>query len=411
MSGGMYGWWWWVGGGVGTYIENKDFSLTKKRHTGAVRFRKFVLKKSFKTFEVIYLQLSVLKGTILRTAMPKSPQSKDKTLDAADDARFSAMHSGATFGSSRNETHKVKLDSRFESVLTDERFRNAPGQIDRYGRKAKSSGKKAASKELEQFYKIDKPDDKTLSIDQKPKFSAAAGTKKSSGKTVEDRMEYINRLSRGEISDTSSGSSSDSFDEEEGDSESSSDDETSNKRDHETKKRSVLDIPVEDDEDEDVPTGESSRRLAIMHCDWDNIKCEDLIVVLQSFCPEGGSVRNVTVYPSDFGIERMAKEREFGPQGIWSKTVSIPGDDDSGSNASFQDLYDDIEGDAQSGIGSDEDDAEKSKRRLSKGADFKRKGNVVGLVSTCELFDICIQFISGVIFGTMKNKTILEFLL
>jgi hypothetical protein len=40
-------------------------------------------------------------------------------------------------------------------------------------------------------------------------------------------------------------------------------------------------------------------------------------VILQSFVPAGKQVLRVTVYPSDFGKERMAHEAQYGPQGIW----------------------------------------------------------------------------------------------
>lgn len=51
-----------------------------------------------------------------------------------------------------------------------------------------------------------------------------------------------------------------------------------------------------------------------MNCDWEHVKAVDLLGVLQSFLPSGrGSIRSVTVYPSDFGLERMAEEERLGP--------------------------------------------------------------------------------------------------
>jgi hypothetical protein len=43
----------------------------------------------------------------------------------------------------------------------------------------------------------------------------------------------------------------------------------------------------------------------------------DLLVLLNSFCPAGSSVVSVTVYPSRFGLERMAQEASGPPQEIW----------------------------------------------------------------------------------------------
>ena len=322
--------------------------------------------------------------------MPK-PQSSD----GGDDARFRTMHSAPTFNTSRKESKKVKLDGRFEGVLTESRFRVAPGSVDRYGRKTRKTGQ--ASKDLEQFYEIDRDDpnihDKNMDKDK--------SLKKQSN---EDRMDYLNRLSRGELQESDSESSSDSSQEDESDSDNSSDvNLDSNER--ETAKQSVLDIPQEEEE---VPTGDSTTRLAILHCDWDNIKSDDLLVVLQSFCPTNGSILSVTVYPSDYGIEQMAQEEKFGPQGIWTNAdkdtnavnhSSDPSNSDGNSceeddvsesksgsideSESEQDVYDDVVGDLESAEESKahgENDTQ-SLRKLSKGADFERKGNTAGLVS------------------------------
>ena len=45
----------------------------------------------------------------------------------------------------------------------------------------------------------------------------------------------------------------------------------------------------------------------------------DLLVVLHSFLPPGSRIERVTVYPSDFGLERMREEQERGPQMIFSQ--------------------------------------------------------------------------------------------
>jgi hypothetical protein len=37
------------------------------------------------------------------------------------------------------------------------------------------------------------------------------------------------------------------------------------------------------------------------------VQAVDLMVVLQSFVPSGGAITRVTVYPSDFGLQKMAE--------------------------------------------------------------------------------------------------------
>jgi hypothetical protein len=77
----------------------------------------------------------------------------------------------------------------------------------------------------------------------------------------------------------------------------------------------------DDDNDSDVSSnvgrGEAldapTRRLAVLKCDWDRLTAVDLLYVLRSYTPPGGTVHNVTIYPSDFGIERMNEEELRAP--------------------------------------------------------------------------------------------------
>ena len=124
---------------------------------------------------------------------------------------------------------------------------------------------------------------------------------------MEERLEYLNRLARGEASDASASTS---------DSSSSDDDQDG----------SSSDGDEEDGDDDDggviesrrleagpVPMGEATTRLAIMNVDWDHLKAVDLLGVLLSFKPAAGRVARVTVYRSDYGMARMAEEARLGP--------------------------------------------------------------------------------------------------
>lgn len=68
--------------------------------------------------------------------------------------------------------------------------------------------------------------------------------------------------------------------------------------------------------------GEETRRLAVVNLDWDHIRAADLYKVFSSTAAmmESGTskdkkarVKNVRVYPSQYGKERMAKEDLEGP--------------------------------------------------------------------------------------------------
>ncbi|XP_057329046.1 ESF1 homolog [Microplitis mediator] len=58
---------------------------------------------------------------------------------------------------------------------------------------------------------------------------------------------------------------------------------------------------------------EPTERLALCNMDWDKIRAVDLMVLFTSFLPPGGLVRSVTIYPTEFGLERMKEEDIKGP--------------------------------------------------------------------------------------------------
>ena len=171
----------------------------------------------------------------------------------------------------------MKLDERFHGVLKDERFQPIQAKYDKYGRKLDKK-----SKEMEKFYH--------LSEDEEPELE-----------TPTSRLEFLNKLARGEEAglDSSSEDSADDLDSEE---------ETQYEDDGQAK------------EVEDIPMGEATSRFAVMNCDWSRIKPSDLLVLFQSFCSEGGTITNVTIYPSEYGLKKMAEEEKFGPQGLWTAT-------------------------------------------------------------------------------------------
>ena len=170
---------------------------------------------------------------------------------------------------SRKDTH-VRLDSRFAHMLRSDDF-SSKAKVDRYGRKLP---KGAGTKDLERYYRIEDGDE--------------------DGEGADD--DEVKRELRGvEIEDEGA--------------ESSSDDET---LDEEQVEEDEV-FGLEDAQNGEVPMGEVTSRIAVVNLDWDNIRSADLLVVFSSFVPSGGRIQKVSIYPSDFGKERMEREEMGGP--------------------------------------------------------------------------------------------------
>jgi len=63
----------------------------------------------------------------------------------------------------------------------------------------------------------------------------------------------------------------------------------------------------------------------LVDLDWDKLRAVDIFAALRSFLPAGGAIKRVTVYPSDYGLERMAQEAAEGPtvRGFVSSAMTI----------------------------------------------------------------------------------------
>ena len=66
--------------------------------------------------------------------------------------------------------------------------------------------------------------------------------------------------------------------------------------------------------DEHIPESDETHRLAIVDLDWDKIRAVDILAVLRSFLGKSHGIVGVTVYPSDFGLQKMQEEAAVGPQ-------------------------------------------------------------------------------------------------
>ncbi|OKL60916.1 hypothetical protein UA08_03566 [Talaromyces atroroseus] len=215
----------------------------------------------------------------------KAKRSGKANADAViTDKRFANIQNDPRYRlPSKRHTH-VKLDSRFSHMLRDKDFsRNAA--VDRYGRKLKRDDTK---KQLEKFYQLE--DDE------------ADNTSQISVDDDSDVLKELEKVNKRGYDPARDG----------GFSESSSDESSSEEEDEEDTADTVDEVEFPSQQQSDVPLGEVTNRIAVVNLDWDNIRAEDLMAVFSSFTA-GGRIKKVSIYPSEFGKERMEREEMEGP--------------------------------------------------------------------------------------------------
>ncbi|KTG38781.1 hypothetical protein cypCar_00003534, partial [Cyprinus carpio] len=212
------------------------------------------------------------------------------------DDRFSKVQKDPRFWEMPSREHKVKIDKRFKSMFHDERFK-LKYTVDKRGRPVNQT----STEDLKRFYKLSDSEQS----DEEEESEKTEKPKK--GKRVKKAAEEP------QIEDEDESDES----EEEEEAEKIPKSNAAKK----TKEPLVKGVRVfEEDEDEDAGVEEdeeedgSSRRLAVCNMNWDRLKAKDLLALFSSFKPKGGVVLSVTIYPSEFGKERMSAEQTQGPQ-------------------------------------------------------------------------------------------------
>ncbi|KAI0099021.1 hypothetical protein GGR51DRAFT_403947 [Nemania sp. FL0031] len=223
--------------------------------------------------------------------MPKGPKKHSDAPSAAKkDSRFASFETNPRYRLPSKGRVKTKIDKRFQRVFEDEDFATT-AKLDRYGRKLKSDSKKKA---LRDIYEPEEKEDAK----------------------ADDDDAVRRELKKADASyDPARGGG---FSSSESDSESDDDDEDDHS-DTEEKDEGGADVSKSAnmqrvrDEQNDVEVGEITKRIAVVNLDWDNIKAADLMVLFSSFVPQGGRIEKVSIYPSEFGKERMRREEVEGP--------------------------------------------------------------------------------------------------
>lgn len=229
---------------------------------------------------------------------------KSSTAPTITDPRFANIQSDPRFQlPSKRHTH-VKVDKRFSRILKDEDFTRR-AKVDRYGRPVETDSER---QRLKRRFEFDSDADDAADNDT----------------AVQRELQRVEQVRDPLREGALSGSSSE---------ESSSEDEDEDE---------ILDeAGLADHLGDDVPMGEASSRLAVVNLDWDNIRAEDLMAVFSSFLPAGDRLLKVTIYPSEFGKERLEREEMEGPpEGIFANRQE--GSEESLSDSNSQDGEDEI---------------------------------------------------------------------
>lgn len=225
------------------------------------------------------------------------------------DERFKHIATDPKFRRIPKAERKVKIDKRFQGMFKDEKFK-VKYTVDKRGRPVNHN----STEDLKRYYELSSSDSEDSDSDElkdanesgkfvrAPKSDSEDDLKKtkkedkSLSDAIKKKLKNLNvDYARGEGCINS---------------ESSSDDETESEEDSDD---SELDHNWGELDKGAETTEEATKRLAVCNMDWDRIRALDLMVLLNSFLPPGGLIESVTIYPSEFGKQRMREEEINGP--------------------------------------------------------------------------------------------------
>ncbi|KAI5464916.1 hypothetical protein BGZ63DRAFT_378994 [Mariannaea sp. PMI_226] len=243
------------------------------------------------------------------------------------DARFASFETDPRYRLPSKKQSKTTIDKRFSRMLKDEEF-TATAKVDRYGRKLKSDTKKKALQRLYREEGEEEDDGSESSEDQ---------DEDEEQEDVEiDDDELVQRELRAAYAkhDPARGGG---FSSSESDSE--SDDADSEDEDGGAEVNIGGDMERFRDEQNEVEDGEVTNRIAIVNLDWDHVKSNDLMALFSSFLADTtGKIEKISIYPSEFGKERMQQEELEGPpKELFKKTARSDDSDDDSDESDSED--------------------------------------------------------------------------
>nr|POF15007.1 pre-rrna-processing protein esf1 [Quercus suber] len=222
------------------------------------------------------------------------------------DSRFDALSKDPRYRLPNRKEARTAVDPRFGRLFKDQDFRKK-ARVDRYGRKIKPE---AGKKELEKLYRLDGDDEQQ----QKRKSTERLIGKSEDTEDDEEDEDDEDGVDVEDLSKAQKFSAKRDPARDGGFSESSSDESDASSADEDSE--AELDLAEDTaghEQTENIPMGDVTRRIAAVNLDWDNIRATDIMAVASSFAPKSGRITNVTIYPSEFGQERLQREELEGP--------------------------------------------------------------------------------------------------
>ncbi|XP_050128178.1 LOW QUALITY PROTEIN: pre-rRNA-processing protein esf1-like [Malus sylvestris] len=242
----------------------------------------------------------------------KLKESKGDDENIIAGPRFSSVHWDPRFQNVPKHKAKVEIDSRFNRMFTDKRFSSSSAPLDKRGKPKKLD----EGNSLRQYYRMEDDDDGDKVKSEEEDEDKAKLKEEKEEEEEEEESEEVERLGGEESEDdVASGGSNTTTDTDADD----------GYEDEEV----VFEDGAPGIEAEDIPEIEKeTHRLAIVNLDWRHVKAVDLYAVLRSFLPKGGQMKSVTVYPSEFGLQRMKDEELHGPVGLFDDENEKSDEDD-----------------------------------------------------------------------------------
>ena len=251
--------------------------------------------------------------------MKGSKKGSGQPAGGIADERFASFETDPRFRLPSKKHAKTKLDKRFAGLLNDEEFTRT-AKVDRYGRKIKSDSKKKA---LQRLYEADDDQVEQEESDIEVDDDDIVQRELRAADEIDQKAKY-DPARHGGFSSSESDSDSDE-DEDEDDEDDEEDGGAAVQPDGEMQQFQ--------DQQTEFEAGEVTNRIAVVNLDWDYVKSTDLMALFSSFLPStsSGRIERISVYPSEFGKERMQQEELEGPPKELFKNEGRDSDDSADS--------------------------------------------------------------------------------